>query len=166
MLLAMNPMATACQSAAAGRGPPDSSRSRRRQRTMRMGKVSVATITARSSGAGCASRMWRATSPGCTPRSDHTSRAAATAIPTSVASSWRPREGRLSSAVAKREREEVEQFVEERADGGQLTALLQGGHQLAPHIGGTLQRGAPAIAEGLDAQGFLFPGGRVEERLE
>ena len=75
-------------------------------------------------------------------------------------------EARQQAAVAKREREEVEQFVEERADGGQLTALLQGGHQLPPHIGGALQRGAPAIAEGLDAQGFLFPGGRVEERLE
>ena len=36
MLLAMNPMATACQSGRAGSGPPSASRSSRRQRIRRM----------------------------------------------------------------------------------------------------------------------------------
>ena len=37
-----------------------------------------------------------------------------------------------AQAVGKRERDEVEQLLEERPDGGELTALLQGGDQLAP----------------------------------
>ena len=70
MLLAMNPIATACHSAAAGRGPPDSSRSRRRQRTMRMGKVSVATgrreAAARDARPGCDAPLRPDARPGAT----------------------------------------------------------------------------------------------------
>src|SRR3954454_2443671 len=110
--------------------------------------------------------MCRATSAGWTPRSDQTSSAAATATPASVASSGRPRERAPVSAVAKRERDEVEQLVEERAHGGQIASLLQGRDQFAPNVGGALHWSATTGAEGLDAEGLLVGGRRVEQGLE
>ncbi len=63
MLLAMKPIAVACQSGHGLSAAPDSSRSSSRQRINRMGKVIEASTTPSARGQGSASRIWRKTSP-------------------------------------------------------------------------------------------------------
>ena len=115
-----------------------------------MGNVSEASTTPSASGQGSAFRICRTTSPRWTPRSAQSSSAIASASPTMPARIRRPVRTGAASGFVKRERDEVEQLLEQRPDRGQVGTPGELGGQRPADRGGALQGGATAIAERLD----------------
>src|SRR5512147_1485431 len=102
--------------------------------------------TAATSGASRASRRWRMTSDRCTPRSAQTRSATASATPMTADSVRRPPpEGR--SGFGKRQRDQVEQLLQQRLNGLEAPVAGQLLGELLAHRVGPLERGAAAIAE-------------------
>ena len=122
-LFAMNPIATACQSGGGGSGAPDSSRSRSRQRTRRMRRSASRGRRARSGGARGRvadvahhlAEVDAAERPDQQRDREHRCRRDRRR---SASPPGRP--GAADSGLGKRERDEVEQLLEQRPDGREI----------------------------------------------
>src|SRR3954462_7235475 len=107
------------------------------------------------SGAGWAPRMWRSTSLRLTPRRVQNSRPAEIAMPSAAD---RARRAWLSvSALDKRHRNQVEQFLQQRLQRFQGCVAVQLGRELMAYNDGPFESGMTAIAEAIDRDGrFLL----------
>src|SRR5688500_8924289 len=147
-LFAMKPMAIPCHSGRSGSAVPSSRRSRRRQRNTRRKNVEVAMTTARASGTGRAAEMWFQTAAHSMSRSAHQSANAEMAAPRSAGQTERRPGDGLLMARFHRERNEVEQFAQERFDLGEAKAAGESGGKLGAHLVRSFQRPPPGVAEG------------------
>ena len=117
----MKPIATACQSGSAGSAWPVSARRRRRQRNSRITNVSVATSTARTSGAGRAPRIsWRRV-PASVPLSTHHRSSTEMTSPATAGSQRRRAADAALIGGVQRERNQVEQLADERLGRAKIT---------------------------------------------
>src|SRR5215207_2537138 len=103
------------------------------------------------------------TSEKCTPRSAHTSSATATATPMSADTVRRPPpDGR--SGFGKRQRDEVEQLLQQRTDRFETAVPGELIGELLAHGVGALQGGPPGVTEDADLDGHRLRIGRGRRR--
>src|SRR6266850_4662874 len=108
--------------------------------------------TATRRGARWAFRRWRMTSERCTPRSAQTSSATASATPMSADTARRPPPD-ARSGFGKRQRDEVEQLLQQRTNGFEAAVPGQLVGELLAHGVGALEGRPAAVAEDADLDG-------------